>query len=197
LRKGAAGEIPETPKELPSHVQNYVIGNNAQALAAATVAAEGFGYRVLNLGSFVEGETREVAAAFAAIVRSVCRDGLPMAPPLCLLSGGETTVTLSDDHGLGGRNQEFVLAFTAKLGHEGMPGVLVLSAGTDGEDGPCDAAGALADEQTLRNCRQQGIDPALFLARHESYAFFETVGGLMKTGLTETNVMDVRVILVQ
>jgi hydroxypyruvate reductase/glycerate 2-kinase len=197
LRRGAAGQAPETPKDLPSHVQNYVIGNNRQALAEATVAAEKLGYRVLNLGSFVDGETRDVAATFAAIVRSAHHDGVPLSPPLCLLSGGETTVTLSDDHGLGGRNQEFVLALTAKLGHEGMSGVLVLSVGTDGEDGPCDAAGALADGQTLRNCRQQGIDPAGFLARHDSYHFFEAVGGLMKTGLTETNVMDVRVILVR
>jgi glycerate 2-kinase len=196
LRKGAAGAAPETPKELPSHVRNYIIGNNVQALSAATAAADRLGYHVLNLGSFVEGETRDVAATFAAIVRSVRQDGLPLLPPLCLLSGGETTVTLSADHGLGGRNQEFVLAFIAKLGEERMRGVLALSAGTDGEDGPCDAAGALADEQTLRNCRQQGIDPGQFLARHDSYHFFEAVGGLMKTGLTETNVMDVRVILV-
>jgi glycerate 2-kinase len=196
LRKGAAGNAPETPTKLPSHVRNYIIGNNAQALAAATAAAEKLGYRVLNLGSFVDGETRDVAATFVAIMRSVREHGLPLAPPLCLLSGGETTVTLSDDHGLGGRNQEFVLAFIAKSGQEGMRDVLVLSAGTDGEDGPCDAAGALADEQTLSNCRQQGIEPDQFLARHDSYHFFEAVGGLMKTGLTETNVMDVRVILV-
>jgi glycerate 2-kinase len=197
LRMGAAGEMPETPKKLPSHVRNYIIGNNRQALAGATAVAERLGYRVLNLGSFVDGETQDVAATFAAIVRSVRQHRLPLPPPLCLLSGGETTVTLSDDHGLGGRNQEFALAFLAKLGQEGMDRVLVLSAGTDGEDGPCDAAGAFADEQTLRICRQQGIDPHRFLARHDSYHFFDAVGGLMKTGLTETNVMDVRVILVQ
>jgi len=119
-----------------------------------------------------------------------------LAPPVCLLSGGETTVTLPLGHGLGGRNQEFVLAATAKLGPEGMRRIILLSGGTDGEDGPTDAAGAVADETTWPRARALHLDPAAFLSRHDAYHFFERIGDLLKTGLTQTNVMDVRVILI-
>src|SRR5207253_1366539 len=100
------------------------------------------------------------------------------------------------DHGLGGRNQEFVLAAALKLGSAAAHGVVVLSAGTDGEDGPTDAAGAMADQETLPRAEARGLRPREFLARHDAYHFFEATGDLVKTGLTETNVMDVRVILV-
>lgn len=197
LRAGASGRVPETLKELPGHVHNRVLGNNARSLAAAKLAAEKLGYRVINLGSYVEGETRQVATAFAGIVRSIRADGQPARPPVCLLSGGETTVTLSEGHGRGGRNQEFVLAAADKLGGEGLRNVVILSGGTDGEDGPTDAAGALADEQTLTKARSQGLNAASFLARNDAYAFFAAVDDLLVTGLTQTNVMDVRVILIQ
>jgi glycerate-2-kinase len=196
LRRGAAGEVAETPKQLPPNVFNHVIGNNARSLAAAEKAAEGLGYRVLNLGSFIEGETRQVALALAGLARSVRRDAVPCGPPACLLSGGETTVTLAEGHGLGGRNQEFVLAAAAKLGAEGLAGMVVLSGGTDGEDGPTDAAGAVADADTLRRAATLGLDPAAFLNRNDAYHFFEATGDLLKTGLTQTNVMDVRVMLI-
>ena len=163
---------------------------------AAARRAEGLGYPVLNLGSFVEGETRQVAAVFAGIVRSIRADGRPLRPPVCVLSGGETTVTLTGDHGRGGRNQEFVLAALLKLGHTGMREVVILSGGTDGEDGPTDAAGAVADAETLLLAAERGLYPSAFLARHDAYSFFDAVGGLLKTGLTQTNVMDVRVLLV-
>ena len=197
LRHGAAGHIPETLKTLPEHVHNFILGNNANALAAAQIKAETLGYRVLNLGSFIEGETREVAVALAGIVRSIRHASLPIAPPACILSGGETTVTLTPDHGRGGRNQEFVLAALGKLGPNDMRGVIVLSGGTDGEDGPTDAAGAVADEQTLPQAALLGLDWRAFLDRHDAYTFFERTGSLLKTGLTMTNVMDVRVILVE
>jgi glycerate-2-kinase len=116
--------------------------------------------------------------------------------PACLLSGGETTVTLGDEHGLGGRNQELVLALAAKLGAERMFDVVVLSGGTDGEDGPTDAAGAIATAETLHRAAAAGLKPATFLARHDAYSFFAATGDLLKTGLTQTNVMDVRVVLV-
>jgi hydroxypyruvate reductase/glycerate 2-kinase len=195
LRRGAEGGEPETLKQLPPHVHNYVIGNNAKSLAAARAEAEKLGYRVLNLGAFIEGETRHVATAFAGIVRSVRADGQPLAPPACLLSGGETTVTLAENHGRGGRNQEFVLAAALKLGRDGLRDVVVLSGGTDGEDGPTDAAGALADAATLDRAGELGLEPAAFLARNDAYPFFAATGGLLRTGLTQTNVMDVRVIL--
>jgi hydroxypyruvate reductase/glycerate 2-kinase len=117
-------------------------------------------------------------------------------PPACLLSGGETTVTLGDSPGKGGRNQEFVLAAMTHLGASGLHGVTVLSGGTDGEDGPTDAAGALGDERLWLAAMDAGIDPDDALRRHDAYPFFDKLGGLIRTGLTGTNVMDVRVILV-
>lgn len=194
LERGAAGEIPETPKHLPDTVVNRVIGSNRVALAAAEAKAAALGYRVLDLGSFVEGETKHVARTAADIARSIRRDGVPIAPPVCLLVGGETTVTFDNlgASGKGGRNQEFVLAFLIAARAVGLEGVTVLSGGTDGEDGPTDAAGAVADAATWAT----GIDPADYLRRHDSYSFFDRAGGLFRTGLTGTNVMDVRVVIV-
>jgi hydroxypyruvate reductase/glycerate 2-kinase len=196
LEAGAAGQCPETLKEIPGRIHNRVIGNNARALAAAAAEATRLGYPVLNLGAFIEGETREVAVALAGLVRSIRADRQPLAPPVCILSGGETTVTLAANHGLGGRNQEFVLAAVVKLGREGLRDLVILSGGTDGEDGPTDAAGALADAETLARAASQGLDPAGFLARNDAYHFFDATDDLLQTGLTRTNVMDVRVILV-
>lgn len=196
LEEGAAGRHPETLKALPATVHNQILGNNARSLAAAQAMAAQLGYPVLNLGSFLEGETRHVAVALAGIVRSIRAHGVPQPPPLCLLSGGETTVTLAEPHGLGGRNQEFVLAAATHLGHEGLRGVVVLSGGTDGEDGPTDAAGAVADAATWETAARLGLSPAQFLARNDAYHFFEATGDLLRTGLTHTNVMDVRVVLI-
>lgn len=196
LKRGAAGAIPDTPKTIPASVENRVIGSNRGALEAAKRQAEALGYRVLDLGAFVEGETQQVAAAVAGIVRSIRRDDAPIAPPACVLIGGETTVTLGETAGKGGRNQEFVLAAVAKLGSE-LDGVTVLSGGTDGEDGPTDAAGAFADAGVVSLARERGHLPDSYLARHDAYHYFDPVGGLLKTGLTGTNVMDVRVIIVR
>ena len=196
LEDGAAGRVPETLKEMPANVHNEVLANNARSLAAAQARAEALGYRVLNLGSYIEGESRYVAVALAGVVRSIRAQGLPLVPPVCLLSGGETTVMLVEDHGVGGRNQEFALAAAAKLGEAGLRDVAVLSAGTDGEDGPTDAAGGVVDEETLRRARERNLSPAAALGRNDAYPFLAATGGLIKTGLTGTNVMDVRVILV-
>ncbi len=196
LERGRAGALPETLKSLSTSVHNLVLGNNAKALAAARSAAEMLGYRVLNLGSFIEGETRQVATVLAGIVRSLRADAQPLASPVCLLCGGETTVTLGTEPGRGGRNQEFVLAMALKLGTTGMRSVVILSGGTDGEDGPTDAAGAIADAGTLTRATANGLSPSDHLDRHDAYPFFEATGDLLKTGLTGTNVMDVRVILI-
>ncbi len=196
LRRGAAGAVPETLKELPPSVHNLILGNNAGALSAAARRAVELGYPVLNLGSFIDGETRHVAAVFAGVVRSIRADGQPVRPPVCVLSGGETTVTMTGEHGKGGRNQEFVLAAALKLGAAGLRNVVVLSGGTDGEDGPTDAAGAVADGDTFARVAALHLDAAAFLERHDAYSFFDAVGGLLRTGLTQTNVMDVRVILI-
>jgi hydroxypyruvate reductase/glycerate 2-kinase len=194
LDKGAAGKIPETPKALPGNVCNRVIGNNALALTAAQQSAEKLGYRVVNLGSFIEGETRHVATMHADIARGVLLGEPGARAPVCILSGGETTVTLGPNPGKGGRNQEFVLAALLKLG--AVANVVPLSGGTDGEDGPTDAAGALADAETLRKAATLGLNAADFLARHDAYHYFQATGDLLVTGLTQTNVMDVRVILI-
>jgi hydroxypyruvate reductase/glycerate 2-kinase len=196
LEVGAAGRYPETLKELPAHVHNLILGNNSKALEASQRVAESLGYRVLNLGAFIEGDTQQAATVLAGIVRSIRVDGQPLSPPACVLSGGETTVTLPPDHGRGGRNQEFVLAALHKLGAAGMRGVVILSGGTDGEDGPTDAAGALADAGTLERAQQQGLPIADHLRRHNAYPFFDATDDLLKTGLTQTNVMDVRVLLI-
>jgi glycerate 2-kinase len=196
LERGVAGEIPETPKRLPGHIHNTVIGNNTLALRAARDRAEQMGYVVFDLGPEIAGETSLVAAKMADFV---CRTAAPLgsADRICVLSGGETTVTLELDHGLGGRNQEFVLAAALRLSRNGMVNAVVLSGGTDGEDGPTDAAGALADSATLADAARLGLDPMVYLQRHDAYHFFEATGGLLKTGLTHTNVMDVRVILIE
>jgi glycerate 2-kinase len=192
LQDGAAGKHAETPKSLPANVHNLILGSNVNALADAQACAEALGYRVLNLGSYIEGETRHVAVMHAGIVRSIVEKRVPIAPPACILSGGETTVTLSARPGKGGRNQEFVLAALLKLGP--LPGVVVLSGGSDGEDGPTDAAGASGDASTFQ--RSAGLDAADFLRRNDAYHFFQATGDLFITGLTQTNVMDVRVLLI-
>ena len=142
------------------------------------------------LSTMVEGETREIARMHAAIAKEIARYGRPLAPPACLISGGETTVTLRGD-GLGGRNQEFVLAAAIDLA--GQDGTVVLSGGTDGTDGPTPAAGAIADGQTL--AREPGAPQ--FLAANDSYHFFEKLNDLLVTGPTNTNVADVRIILIR
>ncbi len=194
LHQGVNGVYPETPKTLPMQVQNRVLASNIKALAAAEVEAHRLGYHVLNLGSYVEGETRHVAPTIMAIARSIRAQNVPLRPPVCLLVGGETTVTLDNHSGQGGRNLEFTLAALLAIGKR--RDVVVLSGGTDGEDGPTDAAGAIADSTTLDRAAQLGLDPHLALSRHDAYPFFEATGDLLKTGLTQTNVMDVRVILV-
>jgi glycerate 2-kinase len=193
---GARGEIDETPKrgdKLFQRVQNLVVGGNSLAVAAASSEARRQGLRPLVLSTTIEGETRDVARMHAAIAREVVATGRPAKPPLCFISGGETTVTLRGD-GLGGRNQEFVLA--AALDIAGLEGVVVLSGGTDGTDGPTDAAGAIADCKTVPRALELGLSPARFLADNDAYHFFEPLGDLLKTGPTNTNVMDVRLVLV-
>lgn len=196
LRQGAAGAVPETLKKLPAHVTNTILGNNRLALDAAAKRAKQHGYRILDLGSFMEGESGQVAVAVAGLVRSIRVDRQPTAPPVCLLIGGETTVTLGEGSGKGGRNQEFVLAMLAKLGREGMKGVVVLSGGTDGEDGPTDVAGGLVDEATFSFVDNKRLNLTGALNKHDAYPFLDASGGLLRTGLTQTNVMDMRVILV-
>jgi glycerate 2-kinase len=176
----------ETMKTLPSNIENHIIGSNAMAVKAAAVKAQELGYIVIERGSTEQGDTMELANSYAQLLWELRRDA-----PRCLIGGGETTVNLGTSPGKGGRNQEFVLAFVDELG-ELMRHCTILSGGTDGEDGPTDAAGAIADLKTLQ-CSRNRAD---YLTRHDAYHFFEQAGGLLKTGLTGTNVMDVRVMLI-
>jgi hydroxypyruvate reductase len=189
---GARGNIRETPKRDDpafARVQNLIVGSNRLAVEAAAGRAREFGFRTSILSTQIEGETREVARMHAAIVKEIVRYGRPLARPACLISGGETTVTLRGN-GLGGRNQEFVLA--AAMDIAGLDGTVVFSGGTDGTDGPTDAAGAIADGYTIA----RGPDAQKHLNANDSYHYFEKLGDLVLTGPTNTNVMDVRVILV-
>ena len=196
LVDGAQGKIKETPKPghpAFDHTDHVIIGNNFQALDSARLYAESLGYKTVMLTSLLTGETRDAAHFHAAIVREIARSGHPAGAPACLLSGGETTVTLKGN-GKGGRNQEFALASAIAL--EGLEPVVLLSAGTDGIDGPTDAAGAIMDSTTLARARAKGLDAAAHLADNDSYCFFQTLGDLFITGPTRTNVMDMRIALV-
>ena len=191
----AVPPLTETPKPSDAafaRVQNLVVGSNALAVAAAAAEARRLGYRTLVLSTFIEGETREVARVHAAIAKEVLSSGRPARSPACIISGGETTVTIRG-RGTGGRNQEFVLA--AAIDIDGLDRVTVFSAGTDGTDGPTDAAGAIADGQTAGRARDLGLNPVEYLTNNDSYHFFEALGDLVKTGPTGTNVADVRLVL--
>ena len=196
IEKGLAGEVSETPKagdEIFAKTRNVIVGSNILALQAAAAHARELGYRCRILSSFVEGETREVARVHAAIAREIAASGNPIQPPACIISGGETTVTLRGS-GKGGRNQEFVLA--AALAISGAKASVILSAGTDGTDGPTDAAGAICDGQTLEAANEMGLRAEDHLSNNDSYSFFKELEDLLITGPTNTNVMDLRVILV-
>jgi glycerate 2-kinase len=191
IRDRIARAETETPKPgdpLFRRVRNTVVGSNRLALDAAARRAKDLGYRTLILSSEIEGETREIARMHAAIARELVHTGRPVKPPACIITGGETTVTLKGD-GLGGRNQEFVLAAAVDIA--GLSNVVVFSAGTDGSDGPTDAAGAIADGHTLT----RNPDARRYLDANDSYRYFDVLGDLVKTGPTHTNVMDVRLIL--
>lgn len=195
LEAGAKGEIPETPKTgdpVFEHVYNVIVGSNRIALEAAARTAEVLGFRTLILSSTIEGEAREVARGHAEILRKLRLSGDSISPPACVLSGGETTVSVRGD-GVGGRNQEFALAAAIALAK--VPNVVVLSGGTDGTDGPTDAAGAIATGDTVERAVALGLDPEQHLRRNDSYPFFDALGDLVKTGPTGTNVMDIHVLL--
>jgi hydroxypyruvate reductase len=195
LEKGARGEVSETPKPgdgLFENVTNLVVGSSRQALEAASEEAKQRGYRPLILSSRIQGEAREAARVHADVLWEAITSGHPLRPPACILSGGETTVTVRGG-GKGGRNQEFALAAAVAL--QGAQNVMMLSGGTDGSDGPTDAAGAIVTGDTVARAENLGYRAEDYLARNDSYHFFEALGDLVKTGPTGTNVMDVNIML--
>ncbi len=198
LGDGVKHRVQETPKEgdpIFQKIYNFIIGSNILALEAVKDEAEKMGYNSLILSSMVEGETKEVAKVHTAITREILSSGYPVNPPACIISGGETTVTIRGK-GLGGRNQEFCLATAMEI--MDLPArVVILSGGTDGNDGPTPAAGAIVDPLTVNRGKSKGMDVSYYLENNDSYHFFQEIDELLITGPTNTNVMDVRIILVR
>jgi glycerate 2-kinase len=196
LARGRNGQEQETPKEgdpVFDRVHHVVIGSNFLSLQAGLEAARQLGYQSLILSSTIRGDTAAAAKFHAYVAEEIRNTGNPLSRPACLLSGGETTIRVAGD-GLGGRNQHFVLSIVEEAAQ--IPGCVFLSAGTDGTDGPTDAAGALVDSETLKRAEERGINPREYLARYDSYHFFKNLGDLIVTGPTLTNVMDVHLVLV-
>lgn len=190
IDRGLAGLEPETlkPHEPEAAYSHYrVVAANRDAKRAAAGQASGWGWHVEVLDAPVVGEARAAAAEFAALIQGRLREN--PSSVTCVVAGGETTVTVRGK-GRGGRNQEFALALAPLL--DGWP-VAVLSAGTDGTDGPTDAAGAFVDGTTLVRARNRGMDPMRYLDENNSYEFFATLGDLFVTGPTGTNVMDLQI----
>jgi len=195
--KGAAGSLPETPKPgdpVFSKVQNLIVGNNRESLLAAKERAISLGYNTIILSSQIEGEAREVAHVFAAIGKEISQANLPISSPACVIAGGETTVSIQG-RGKGGRSQELALACAIAI--DGWEGISLLSAGTDGTDGPTDAAGAFVNGATCKRARRMNSDPRDFLLTNDSYTLFASLGNLLKTGPTRTNVMDIICMLIE
>ncbi len=196
LQRGTQGEIPETPKPgdaLFARVHNRVIGNNALVVDAAAAAARTLELTPHVLTRTLEGEAREVGRRFAALARDIREGRGPVAPPCCVIAGGETTVTVRGQ-GSGGRCQEFVLAAAIEM--EGLSGAAVLAAGTDGSDGPTTAAGAIADGESAGRARVAGVDLAARLADNDSYPALQALGDLLVTGPTNTNLLDLYLVVV-
>ena len=197
LTKGAAGEIPETPKEgdpIFDRVENKVIATSQQVLQATAEALKAKGIPSAILGDSVTGEARDAAFVYGGLVRQVLAHDAPWKRPIALLSGGETTVTVKGN-GRGGRNAEFLLALAHDL--EGAPGVWALAGDTDGIDGMEDNAGAVVTPDTLERGFAAGMKALNYLDNNDAYSFFDKLGDLVITGPTLTNVNDLRIILVE
>jgi hydroxypyruvate reductase len=200
LLAGAAGAIPDTPKPgdpLFQHVTNVVIGDNASAGRAAVAEAHRLGFSSALLTTFIQGEAREVGRAVAGLAQGIACGQSDFAAPACLVLGGETTVTIRGQ-GTGGRNQELALAAAIALDSYPLPEdveVAVASLGTDGTDGPTDAAGGVAWPDTVARGRALGLDARAALADNDSYHYLGALGDLIVTGPTGTNVNDLIVII--
>ncbi|MFA5353880.1 MAG: glycerate kinase [Thermodesulfovibrionales bacterium] len=196
LDKGMEGRIPETPKgDSPvfQAVENLIIGSNSQAMEKARLRAESMGFITDLTPEPVTGEAREAGRKIAQQALRLKKEK-GEGPPLCIISGGETTVTVTGN-GKGGRNTELALAFAMEIGE--AEGITLLSAGTDGTDGPTDAAGAVVDKGTMQAAKARGLDPLEYLRNNDSYSFFREINGLVITGPTGTNVMDIQIVVIE
>jgi glycerate-2-kinase len=192
LQQGLTGTVSETPKAgdgIFAHVHNVLLGSNRLALDAAAAAARRLGFAPQILAEPLSGDTTETARGFALTLREILQT---RGAPVCVLAGGETTVHVTG-HGKGGRNQEFALVVAQELWGENH--WALLSAGTDGIDGPTDAAGAFVDGRSLDRARELGLDPLAALKDNDTYPFFAALGDLFLPGPTGTNVMDIKIAL--
>lgn len=197
LKDGAKGRLEETPKPgegVFRRVDNFIVANNSSALEAARAKAEALGYNAIILSSTVTGGVREAAGFLSSIALEVKKTGNPVERPACILMGGEPTIKVSG-RGKGGRMLEFALE--SALRQKCEKGITVLAGGTDGTDGPTDAAGAIADPGTLKLALKKGLDAEVYLRNNDSYNFFRKAGGLLVIGPTGTNVMDVMMAIVE
>ena len=193
IAAGVRGDVPDTPKPNDArlaHASMTVIGGRRHAMEGAVAEAASRGYHVIRVDDAVVGEARTAGPSH---LRAALARGADVGRPACVISSGETTVRVRGE-GAGGRNQEFALACAAPLAALGAP-VVLASIGTDGIDGPTDAAGALVDATTIVRARAARLDPATFLERNDSYRFFDALGDLIHTGPTGTNVGDLQAIL--
>ena len=197
LRDGSNGAVPETPKRddpMFARVENTIIGSNRKATEAAQKRAQELGFEATILGCEFQGEASDVGRMLAQKALAARRE---MAgnnnKKICLIAGGETTVKVKGN-GLGGRNMEMALVVAQEIA--GSDGITFLSAGTDGTDGPTDAAGAVVNGTTIAEARTAGLDPDSYLSNNNSYNFFKPINGLIITGPTGTNVMDVHIVLI-
>ena len=195
LQRGRDGDLQETPEAAElTHASNAVVGTNRMALEAAAQALEERGYRPWLMTSRLQGEASQVARALAAVGLEARHAGDPMTPPAAFLWGGETTVTLGSETGEGGRNQELALAMAPDLA--GAAAIGALCAGTDGTDGPTEAAGAWVDGTTLRRAGDLGLSVVEALNSHDSGTLLHQLADRLVTGPTGTNVMDLALVLV-
>lgn len=195
LEEGAAGTHPENPgpdDHIFSNVTNVIIASNFLALKTAHAQAKALGYNSIILSSLIEGDTADTADWHCRIAREIALTGNPLPRPACIISGGETTVKVKGN-GKGGRNMEF--AMHAAKGIAGLEKVLIASIGTDGNDGPTDAAGAFSTGDTLKRIKDISLNINNFIIDNNSYELFKALGDLIITGPTNTNVMDMRIIL--
>lgn len=198
LRRGVQGLVPETPKHdnpVFRTVSNKIIGNNIKAIEAAKERARQLGFDAIVVNTGIHGEASETGRQLAhetLAAKKMLAQRSSCCKPLCLISGGETTVTVKGN-GVGGRNMELALAFAIEV--DGESGITFLSAGTDGGDGPTDAAGAIVDGLTASKGQTVGIDPQKCLQNNDSYNYFKITNELLITGPTGTNVMDLQIAL--
>lgn len=194
IEQGLSGDLEETPKSVPPHIDHYIIGSNIESLRKAKEKAEAMGIKAHIVSSRLRGEAREVARAIISIGEEILITANPFASPVCLLFGGETTVTVRGQ-GKGGRNQEMCLAALKEI--RNRKGLLFLSAGTDGIDGNSHAAGAMVDHQSYERVLELGLNMDDYLNRSDSNGLFEQTGDLIITGPTGTNVMDITMLYIE